>query len=93
MTPALSTPQQVDAGPRRPYGSAPANGKSWSEDIELDDVGGLLSHGRTTDRTAVSLQEILSRSRSERAASSPLPSSQEQPDDMILHDPGGLMKS
>ncbi|KAK4503716.1 hypothetical protein PRZ48_004631 [Zasmidium cellare] len=93
MTPAISTPQQSDAGPRRPYGSAPANGNSWEDDIELDDIGGLLSHERTMDRTAVSLQEILNRSRSERAASSPLPSSQEEPDDMILHDPGGLMKS
>ena len=53
MTPAVFAGQQDHPAARRPYGSAPASGNAWSEEIELEDVGGLLSRERTLDRTAV----------------------------------------
>lgn len=63
------------------------------EDIELDDMGDFLQDERQrSHRGAVSLQEILGGTRNNRPGSAP-PAQQVQGDfdDMILHDPGGLM--
>ncbi|SMR43847.1 unnamed protein product [Zymoseptoria tritici ST99CH_3D1] len=60
------------------------------EDIELEDVGSLLSDDTPQDRSAIGLQEMLKRNRQAARTSRSISRQGGGPDDMVLHDPGGL---
>jgi hypothetical protein len=75
---------------RRPYVMAR---NAAMEDIELEDVGALLSNGAQRDQAAVALQRRLARDdRTRPGTSTPSPRRNGGPNDMVLSDPGGLAK-
>lgn len=77
--------------PPRPLPSSRGHVRLSHEDIELEDIGGLLSDNR--EASAEALRRVMERRDTRRESIGGENSSSQQSgfDDMVLHDPGGLI--
>ncbi|EME46128.1 hypothetical protein DOTSEDRAFT_70204 [Dothistroma septosporum NZE10] len=78
--------------PRISAATAPARARPGHEDIELEDIDDFSDEERHMTRRAMTLREALAHHRNDDATTRDMSTQHQRPDDMVLHDPGGLAR-